>query len=125
MTPERIEYFKKSSNVERDLRMLIKRCKKALKIAKSECSAFNVKPSDKKPLEYLVKYVQLQDSKMLLQALRHELQRIKGMDRVVVPRNYREWNASITGYLATCKCGRDVSWERYCPNCGRKILWES
>jgi predicted amidophosphoribosyltransferase len=125
MTPERIEYFKKSSNAERDLRMLIKRCKKALKIAKSECSAFNLKPSDKKPLEYLVKYVQLQDSKMLLQALRNELQRLTGMDRVVVPRE-----VTIPSYTdlkqGCCICGRDVydALDSYCPNCGRRILWD-
>jgi hypothetical protein len=124
MTPERIKYFKKSSNAERDLRMLIKRCKKALKIAKSECSAFNLKPSDKKPLEYLVKYVQLQDSKMLLQALRHELQRIKGMDRVVVPRRaiLESWGGVRLG---RCKCGEIMkSFECFCHSCGRRILWD-
>ena len=45
-------------------------------------------------------------------------------DKVVVPTNYRECNSSITGYFATCKCGREVSWERYCPYCGSKILWK-
>jgi hypothetical protein len=128
MTPERIEYFKKSSNAERDLRMLIKRCKKALKIAKSECSAFNLKPSDKKPLEYLVKYVQLQDSKMLLQALRHELQRIKGMDRVVVPYELMRFGfkANVPRVSYNCECLEPINRKyKYCPNCGRKILWES
>jgi hypothetical protein len=67
--------------------------------------------------------IMIRQCKVRLSAYRHELARLKGMASVAAPRNYRECNVSITGHFATCKCGRDVSWERSCPNCGRHILW--
>ena len=127
MTPKRREYLIKSSNKEREIRGLIRRCKKALSISKSECNAFNLKPADKKPLEYLEKYIQIQDSKILLQALRHELARLKGMDRVVVPKvtYYLRNNGAFVQRANHCLCGQRLAGgEWYCPKCGRKILWE-
>lgn len=131
MTPERRKYLMKSSNKEREIRGLIRRCKKALSISKSECNAFNLKPADKKPLEYLEKYIQLKDSKILLQALRHELARFKGMGRVapiILEITRSEDTFEIIDADAFCGCCKQLlsifQKKSYCPNCGRKILWE-
>ena len=64
-------------------------------------------------------------------AYQHELHRLKGIDRVVVPREV-QINMEIVGIaminVATgiCKCGERLEslGHVYCPVCGRKILWE-
>ena len=69
--------------------------------------------------------------KIKLNAYRHKLARIKGMDRVVVPRDVTFDTFVICycleGYrlLGVCSCGkRLVQYKHnYCPDCGRLILW--
>lgn len=59
-----------------------------------------------------------------MKTYRHELNRLRGFSRVVVPRRaiLARWSGIWLGY---CKCGVSVkSLGTYCPNCGRKILWE-
>lgn len=137
MTPERRKYFMKSSNKEREIRGLIRRCKKALSISKSECNAFNLTPADKKPLEYLEKYIQLKDSKILVQALRHELARLKGMDRVTRVEkglvtddgdSYNEYYCENCGAMITSDKhfpkSQIASSIRCCQYCAHKFLWE-
>ena len=61
--------------------------------------------------------------KVRLAAYRHELNRLKGMDRVVVPSD-----AYTREYLGNgvCVCGYELHKKRhnYCPRCGRRVLWE-
>lgn len=116
MTPEREAYLAKCSDKEKSIRMILKTQQRALKQYK-EILTYGYTDAEEHCYFKIALY------QISIQALRHELARLKGMDRVAVPRNYRECNVSITGHFATCKCGRDVSWERSCPNCGRNILW--
>lgn len=116
MTPEREAYLAKCNAKERRLRDLIQSGKSAVKRLKGYLRTSTDYPRT-------IQLITLRSIITELLAFRHELARLKGMDRVVVPRNFRECNSSITGYFATCKCGRDLSWERSCPNCGRHILW--
>ena len=115
MTPERKAYLAKCGKLEKKYRKWIQDTKERIKEAKERLS-----------IECDVEWEQsiIRSHKVYLGWYKHELNRLKGMDRVVVPRNYREWNASITGHLATCECGRDVSSETNCPVCGRPILCE-
>ena len=70
-----------------------------------------------------------------LNAYRHELSRVKGMNKVVVPRVMfsvdeikGQRRTGKKNYYAMCKCGNDNLYsgngERYCPWCGKLLLWE-
>lgn len=56
--------------------------------------------------------------KTILTVCKHELARIRGWDKVVVPRRHKEYKC-----VFVCSCGHDVI-DNFCPRCGRKILWE-
>ena len=72
--------------------------------------------------------------KFELAAYRHELNRIKGMDRVVVPKDVQKFLYAVhdfgtgygIGFIGVCKCGAELNNVdcKYCPNCGKRILWE-
>jgi hypothetical protein len=68
----------------------------------------------------------IRHNKIQLNAYRHELQRLKGMDRVVVPRV--SYTSERSGQFLVrhehCCCGNKLFGEVYCPECGRRILWE-
>ena len=126
MTPKREAYLAKCGKREKYLRKEIKDYKREIKAIKSALqtgydSEFNLGC--------------LKFRKLWLTMCRHELARLKGMDRVVMPKvkfsvpQIREWgHTGRKSYYATCKCGNDTLYsgndERYCPNCGRRILWE-
>ena len=57
---------------------------------------------------------------------RHELARLKGMDRVVVIGDDEPFVNTLTcAEYWTCKCGAGIyGSDRYCSNCGKRILWE-
>ena len=63
--------------------------------------------------------------KQLLMTLRHELARLKGMDRVVVVGDDEPFVNTLTGAeYWTCKCGTGIYvTDNYCSNCGERILW--
>ena len=109
MTPKRKAYLAKCSEWEVEVRNWIKIQKQQLRIAKTGlgygCDDEYYRHNVRKRKRYLMMY-------------RHELQRLKGMDRVVVPKR-------AEGYIGVfvCSCGSDVI-ANYCPNCGRRILWE-
>lgn len=131
MTPEREKYLAKCGRRELWLRSLIKIHKEAIKKAKEQLRN-----------DVFDSYGQVADCKSAMRAnrwliasLHHELNCLKGMDRVVVPRvkfSVKEIRGHrYTGkksYYATCKCGNEFLYsgngEDYCPNCGRKLLWE-
>lgn len=62
---------------------------------------------------------------------KHELAKLKGVDRVVMPQDVYKmiekigdsWGVIRVGY---CVCGEDVreDTDKYCSYCGRKLLWE-
>ncbi|MBR6678754.1 MAG: hypothetical protein IKL58_00325 [Phascolarctobacterium sp.] len=114
MTPERKAYLDRCSDKERRLHRMIKSAKRELSYSKEDMKLIPGLPF----LKWRVKY-----AKVVLSAYRHELARLKGMDRVCVP---KVTDAHILGGLRLwCACGKQLSRSnKYCPACGRKILWE-
>ena len=109
MTPEREKYLAKCSKREKYLRKEIRDYKNEIRTIKSALQT----ESDYEWYLGCLKF-----RKLWLTMVRHELHRLKGMDRVVVPKR-------AEGYIGVfvCSCGSDVI-ANYCPNCGRKLLWE-
>lgn len=67
---------------------------------------------------------QIRKRKTILTACKHELQRIKGMDRVVIPSEQYDRRFETYNWYCT-KCDSEISvFENYCSECGRRILWE-
>ena len=109
MTPKREKYLAKCSKREKWFRMQIEDLKKDIKGVKRALTLGYV---DDWNITWLRK------CKFFLTIYRHELARLKGMDRVVVPKRG-----------CFCKCGRDLYGakmlgSKYCDECGRKLLWE-
>ena len=126
MTPKRKKYLAKCSKREKELRFNINKAKLNLAVFKMAVTKQGMLPILKDSIK---------STKCMLVAYRHELHRLKGMDRVVVPKvkfsvpQIREWGRTgRISYYATCKCGNDTLYsgndECYCPQCGRRILWE-
>lgn len=109
MTPAREAYLMKCSKREKELRFNINQAKINLAVFKMAVIKQGMLPILKNSIK---------STKCRLVAYRHELHRLKGMDRVAVPRR-------AEGYIGVfvCKCGSDVI-ANYCPNCGRRILWD-
>ena len=140
MTPERKEYLMEHTGREATIRDLIRGYKHELKKCKAVCSSYDLKRIGRKPLGYRIHIVQVNETKLIIQALRHELQRLKGMDRVVVPKQTKHEvlpkttsrPAIMSKPYFVCKCGDTVGfmmgneWQKatYCTHCGRRILWE-
>lgn len=119
MTPKREAYLAKCSKREKRLRFKIQEFKNDICNEKYRLTQGGhlVEPDNTRCRTRIRQY------KHHLSAYRHELNRLKGMDRVVVPR-FRGYNCDgiIVGY---CTCGNDVNfYEAYCSDCGRRILWE-
>ena len=58
-----------------------------------------------------------------LNAYRHELSKVKGMDKAVAPRKAYIGAWGDKGGL--CKCGKHITdVYNYCPWCGKRLLWE-
>jgi hypothetical protein len=119
MTPEREAYLAKCSYKERKLRELIAEEKQVIK---------RFKERQKYPNKFLrsVQLLLIKRSKIALSALRHELQRLKGMDNVVVPKV--SYTSERSGQFLLrhehCCCGNELYGELYCPECGKRVLWE-
>ena len=122
MTPEREKYFDKCKVRELWLRGLIKTHKEAIKKAKEQLN-YGVFDSDG---QVAVCKSAMRVNKWLVASLRHELNHIKGMGRVVVPKRiFIDNYCGISTKCTCCKCGRLIPhFENYCSDCGRKILWE-
>lgn len=123
MTPERKEYLAKHTGREAIIRHLIRVCELEIKDCKITCSNYDLKTLGYKPFGYRIHITRIKETKIMLCSLRRELARLKGMDRVVVPRD-----AYTRKYLeaGTCACGfeLDKKHHNYCPKCGRRILWK-
>lgn len=126
MTPEREKYFTKCNKKELWLRDEIKSYKREIKYCKDALNIGN---------DYEFWLGTLRFRKMWLQICKNELHRLKGMDRVVVPRDAHSsftTKEGVNGFVTVgyCVCDKDKE-ERlnsydyiYCPKCGRRILWE-
>ena len=115
MTPEREKYLAKCGKKEMWLREEIKSYKREIKCCKSELS---------KGYDYEFWLGSLRFRKMWLQLHHHELNRLKGMYRVVVPYVVYDKSSNLEDwYCSNCNMGVSV-FERYCSNCGRRILWD-
>ena len=138
MTPSRKSYLAKCSKREKFLRVKIKEEKKIIRANKYAIQTLPRIPN--LDLEQASKWVcnykrNIAEALLMLSYYRHELNHFKGMDRAVVPKvkfsvpQIRErGRTGRKSYYATCKCGNDTLYsgndERYCPQCGRRILWE-
>lgn len=121
MTPKRKAYLANCSEREKELRLNINKAKLNLSIFKMAVTKQGMLPILKKSIK---------STKCKLVVYRHELTRIKGMDRVVVPRDLTVIKKIVGVYFCNvaygvCVCGEHlVSIEHnFCPKCGRKILW--
>ena len=115
MTPKRKAYFAKCSDKEKWLRCKISAANSNLAYYKD---LLTISVALDQNWGIIVNKQKVKDYKREIVAYRHELHRLKGMDRVVVPKR-------AEGYIGVfvCSCGSDVI-ANYCPNCGRRILWE-
>ena len=109
MTPKREKYLAKCGKLEMKYRKWIQDTKERIKEAKERLT-----------IECDVEWEKsiMRSHKVYLGWYKHELNRLKGMDRVVVPKRG-----------CFCKCGRDLYGakmlgSKYCDECGRKLLWE-
>ena len=115
MTPERKKYLAKCSSKEKWIRANITYYKQQLTSLK------RAKPTISGMSRHLRGHIR--HTKYNLNAYRHELDRLKGMDGVVVPKR------AYIGYYGDkgglCKCGKHITdKENFCFRCGRRILWE-
>ena len=128
MTPKRKAYLAKCSKREKDLRLAIYEWKLRLKETKMACQPYKKnKRFKRKPFGYCVLLAKIQDVKRIMNALRHELARLKGMDRVTMPYvQYRfGFSENVPKVSYYCECFTTLNRQNnYCPVCGRRILWE-
>lgn len=115
MTPEREAYLAKCSKREKYLRKEIKDYKREIKTIKSALQTES---------DYGWYLGCLRFRKLWLTMCRHELARLKGMDRVAMPYKVYDKSTDLEDWYCS-NCDREVLvFEGYCPNCGRRILWE-
>jgi hypothetical protein len=122
MTPRRKAYFEKCSDKEKTIRLLIKSTKREIKKRKEFLNGGYDDGDDESDYHYF----KIAINKVALQALRHELQRLKGMDRVVVPYELMRFGfkANVPRVSYNCECFEPIYRKyKYCPKCGRRIMW--
>lgn len=116
MTPERKAYLAKCSKRKKYLRVFIKESKIEIRKLKSDLMGAHIYSRN-------VDLLLIRHNKIKLNAYRHELARLKGMDRVVEPSNAYIDAYGYKGGL--CQCGKHIiDAYDYCPWCGRRLLWE-
>lgn len=130
MNRKRMVYLAKCSKREKFLRSEINACKRSIKFAKqfwreslAEVLMGIATPDER---EALIRN-RIRDLKWQLSAYRHELARLKGMDKVVVPIPIKAGRETFPDQSYICKCLKYLGWVKdinYCPKCGRRILWE-
>jgi hypothetical protein len=120
MTPEREAYLAKCSKWEKILRHWIKVRKNDIKRHKFELNNAETIGEPKN----LFRLNEIRFHKDHLKCFRHELARLKGMDRVAVPSEQYDRRFETYNWYCT-KCDSEIStFENCCSNCGRRILWE-
>lgn len=95
MTPKREKYLAKCGKLEMKYRKWIQDTKERIKEAKERLT-----------IECDVEWEKsiMRSHKVYLGWYKHELNRLKGMDRVVVPREVR-YELTVEGYTGYCCCG--------------------
>lgn len=123
MTPEREKYIAKCSKWEKILRHWIEVAKSDIKRHKFFLNNAEAVGEPKN----LLRLAEIRFYKDRINCYRHELQRIKGMDRVVVPYEVMRFGfeANIPRVSYNCECFEPIDRKfKYCPQCGKRILWE-
>ena len=130
MNRKRMVYLAKCSKREKFLRSEINACKRSIKFAKqfwrdslAEVLMGIATPDER---EALIRN-RIRDLKWQLSAYRHELARLKGMDRVTMPYKMFRFGFSVNVPKVSyyCECLTSLNGQtNYCPSCGRRILWE-
>ena len=118
MTPKREAYLAKCSEWEVEVRNRIRLYKQQIRLVKE---SLKYGYDDKWYRHCLRKH------KRYLMMYRHELARLKGMDKVVVPIPIKAGRETFPDQSYICKCLKYLGWVKdinYCPSCGRSILWE-
>lgn len=119
MTPQREQYLAKCSDIEKLLRWKLKKAKQVLLVYKFGLNREpKLYPLTQGQIQYDLKVIR--EIKISISSYRHELNRLKGWDRGVVPKpvGYKE----LEWY---CKCGEEVSdFDTYCSYCGKRLLWK-
>lgn len=131
MTPEREKYLAKCGNNEKVLRAVLDNQKQGVKSYKHILN--NDSLMSKAEMEYVLD--SLRNYKSGVSLYRHELNRLKGMNNVVVPRQVRMATYPAShgfgfGYecvfIGLCVCGAPLRDDecKYCQKCGKRVLWE-
>ena len=114
MTPERKAYLDRCSKWERKLRSYIKNEKMVIKHRKWCLSISNI-DYDRQRLKMSQRYLQM---------YRHELNRLKGMDRATsIYRTYDKETGLTSCFCSNCDRAIE-QFDNYCGNCGKHFLWE-
>lgn len=120
MTPERKAYLAKCSKREKFLRRKIVEAKDVLRIYKFVLNREpKLYPLTQGQIQYDLKVIR--ETKIAISIYRHELNRLKGMDRGGVPEFY---HSTDVYHCPKCTTAIWFASDKYCPNCGRRILWE-
>lgn len=121
MTPEREKYLACITSRERVIRHAIRMAALSLR----ETKEWWTKHKTDRPNKIRGYKKTVKRQKLTLMACKRELARLKGMDRVVVPRVIYSSTCNFIFKRYECKkCGEWINkTELYCSNCGRKILW--
>ena len=115
MQKRKSEILKEKEEV---LRKIIADCKESLKIFK-KARQTNIGGKG-----WCGKYIR--KNKTILTACKHELNRLKEMDNILIPKkiffdNYCGMHTKCT----RCSCGKLIpNFENYCSECGKRILWK-
>lgn len=118
MTPEREKYFTSITSRERVIRHAIRMAALSLR----ETKEWWTKHKTNRPNKIRGYKKTVKRQKLTLMACKRELAKLKGMDRVVAPKEIRY---RVYDKYGKCSCGVWVySKCDFCPNCGRRILWE-
>ena len=131
MTPEREKYLAKCSEREMWIRRQISSDKRELSNAKIRLKVFREElleayelgkwfaVREKQQIDIMLKV-----TKYRLTVCKQALARLKGVDRVVVPKvTYIGFGGSdFLQRVERCTCGERLMGENYCPECGRRIL---
>ena len=118
MTPKREAYLAKCSEKEKFWRKWIACEKQEVKAIKEALNS----GADNNWNRHC-----LRTRKRYLMMYRHELARLKGMDKVVVPILIKASRETFPDHSYMCKCLKYLGWVKdinYCPKCGKRVLWE-
>lgn len=124
MTPQRQAYFNKCSDKEKSVREQIDIAEQVIRGCKATLNRKRKNHLTQGQIDYSLSVIS--EAKIIANAYRHELAKIKGMDRVAYPHKIKINKGDYIVNLWRCSsCGDGLCEDdNYCSACGRKILWE-